>query len=177
MIGKLKDLTFTRNGNQILSVELRADYTEQFDELKDGDVNVEIKKYRPKRSLDANAYCWVLLNKLSAVVKRKPEDIYRDEIREIGGVSRIVCVPEEQAQDVSRGWCRNGIGWQAEQMPSKLPGCVNLILYLGSSEYDTAQMSDLIDLIIQDCQAVGIETDTPERIEEIKSLWAAAPER
>ena len=177
MIGRLRDLTLTRDGNQIVSVEVKADFTERFDALKDGDVNVEIKKFRPKRSLDANAYCWVLIHKLAEALSMDPADVYRSAIREIGGVSKIVCVTEEDADVVARCWTSRGLGWQAEKMPSKLPGCVNLMLWLGSSEYDTKQMSDLIDAIIQDCQAVGIETDTPEEIERIKSLWGTAPER
>lgn len=177
MIAKLRDLTLTRDGNQIVSLELKADFTERFDSLKDGDVNVEIKKYRPRRSLDANAYCWVLIHKLAEALSMDPADVYRHAIREIGGVSKIICVSEDDAETVARCWSSRGIGWQTEQMPSKLPGCVNLMLWLGSSEYDTKQMSSLIDAIIQDCQSVGIETDTPDEIARIKSLWGTAPER
>ena len=69
------------------------------------------------------------------------------------------------------GWEHNGIGWQAETMPSKLPGCTNVILYYGSSTYDTAQMSRLIDLIVQDCDALGIETKDPAEIDRLVEEW------
>lgn len=60
-----------------------------------------------------------------------------------------------------------------ERTQSKLPGCVNVILYYGSSVYDSRQMAALIDKIVQDCHAVGIETRTPEEIASIMEQWEA----
>ena len=43
-----------------------------------------------------------------------------------------------------------------------------MILYYGSSTYDTQQMSLLIDHIVQDAKALGIETMTPAELEALK---------
>ena len=158
-------------------LELDEDFRKEYDELHDGDVDVTIKKFRRRRSLDANAYCWVLIDKLASVLGVPKETVYRDAIKQIGGVSEMVCVREIAFDTLKKAWESKGLGWMCDNVPSKLDGCVNAILYYGSSTYDTKQMSDLIDAIIQDCQAVGIETDTPEEIERIKSLWGTAPER
>jgi hypothetical protein len=56
-------------------------------------------------------------------------------------------------------------------MQSKIDGCTNVILYYGSSVYDTKQMSLLLENLIQDCKALGIQTETPEMIAKMKSLW------
>ena len=66
---------------------------------------------------------------------------------------------------------KNGIGWQTDRFPSKIEGCTNVILYYGSSTYDSAQMSRLLDLIVYDCKIQGIQTDTPEEIAKLKALW------
>ena len=50
MTGRLKDLSFGRNGEQIITLAVDADFTERFDELKDFDVDIEIKKHRKMRS-------------------------------------------------------------------------------------------------------------------------------
>ena len=50
-----------------------------------------LKEYRP-RSLDANAYFWVLCDKLSEKTRISKERIYRNLIKEIGGNSETVCV-------------------------------------------------------------------------------------
>ena len=44
----------------------------------------EIKEHREKRSLDANAYCWVLLDKLADAIRSTKEEIYLQKVREIG---------------------------------------------------------------------------------------------
>ena len=41
----------------------------------------------------------------------------------------------------------------------------------GSSTYDTAQMSKLIDNIVSDCKALGIETLTPDKLDLLKEGW------
>lgn len=67
----------------------------ELDEIKDLDkLSVEAKKYRKKRSLDANAYCWVLINKLAEKLNLKPIEVYRKAIYEVG-VREIV--PDHQS--------------------------------------------------------------------------------
>lgn len=171
MKGRLLDLAFGRDGKQRVTVELDEDFRESWDALHDGEVAVEIKKYRKRRSLDANAYAWVLIDRLAEKLHMTKIDVYRELIRNIGGVSQTVCVQDKAVQDLISGWSHNGLGWFAETMPSKLSGCTNVILYYGSSSYDSAQMSALLDLLIDDCKAQGIETTTPEELAKYKEEW------
>lgn len=171
MKGRLLDFAFGRDGKQRVTVELDEDFREGWDALHDGEVAVEIKKYRKRRSLDANAYAWVLIDRLAEKLRMPKLDVYRELIRNIGGVSQTVCVQDKAVQDLISGWSHNGLGWFAETMPSKLSGCTNVILYYGSSSYDSAQMSALLDLLIDDCKAQGIETTTPEELAKYKEEW------
>ncbi len=172
MKGKLKDLMFGREGEQILTLTTKADCRELFEELKEVDIDFEIKKYRKKRSLDANAYAWVLMDKIAKKLSISKTEVYRESIRDIGGVSQIVCVQDEAVDKLRQGWERHGLGWQTDTMPSKIEGCTNVVLYYGSSMYDTKQMSVLVDKIVQDAKDLGIQTDTPEQIERYKSEWS-----
>lgn len=158
MIGQLKDMRRLFDGRWEITFATREDFTEEFDSLKDAPVKVEIKKAAQKRSNDANAYAWVLLDKLAEKTRIPKTEIYKDAIREIGGVSETVCVQEKAVERLCSGWKKNGIGWQTEVMPSKITGCKNVILYYGSSTYDSIQMSRLLDLIIQQCEQQGIPT-------------------
>ena len=142
------------------------------DSLKPGKVyDVEIKEHRAKRSLDANAYFWVLVDRLAEKTRIPKTDIYRSYIREIGGNNETVCIPTKGVDKLRSGWEHNGLGWLTDTMPSKLPGCTNVVLYYGSSTYDTAQMSRLIDLIVQDCQEQGIETLPPDKLAGMMEEW------
>lgn len=143
-----------------------------FDELHDYEkLTIKLTKHREKRSLDANAYAWVLLDKLAEKLQLPKEEIYRSYIKDIGGNSDIVCVQDKAVDKLRQGWSKNGIGWVTDTMPSKLEGCTNVVLYYGSSSYDKAQMSRLIDMIVNDCKAQGIETRTPDDINRMLALW------
>lgn len=133
--------------------------------------DVEIKQHRERRSLDANAYAWVLMDKLAEKTGIPKTEIYRNYIREIGGNSETVCVVEDAVKKLRTGWEHNGLGWQTDIQLSKISGCVNVILYYGSSTYDSAQMSRLIDMIVYDCKSQGIETMPPDKLAALMEGW------
>lgn len=133
--------------------------------------NYEIERKRKKRSTDANAYFFTLVDKLAEKVNIPKTEIYRNYVKEIGGVSEVICVKNEAVQKLCEVWKDKGLGWQTETIPSKLGGCTNVVLYYGSSTYNTEQMSRLIDLVVEDCKIQGIETKTPDEIANMLSLW------
>lgn len=171
MKAQIVNLTLGMDGRQQLTLALDEDFRSAYDELKDAPITFEPKRWKRKRSLDANAYCWVLLDKLAYTLHRSKTDIYREYVRNIGGVSDTVCVQDKAVAALRKAWEHNGIGWQSETLPSKVKGCTNVILYYGSSTYDTAQMSRLIDMAVSDCKALGIDTASPRMIESLVARW------
>jgi len=169
---RLTELTFTLTGKQRLVLELEGDFRQKFAELKDRDVRVEVKRWRKRRSLDSNAYAWVLMDRIAQATGVPKTEVYRQAIREIGGVSDIVAVPDNAVDKFREGWSKQGIGWQTEILDSK-PGYKRIVVYYGSSTYDTKQMSALIDSLVQDAQALGIETLPPAEIARLNSQWEA----
>ena len=163
-----------KTGKPMLTLEVneRNDFELLVDEMRDKEkLSIEVKQYRAKRSLDANAYFFVLADRLAEKLGITKEEVYRNAIKQIGGVSETVCVKDQAVTRLCEGWRNNGIGWQTDTFPSKIPGCTNVIIYYGSSTYDTAQMSRLIDNVVQDCKAVGIETCPPDELARLLSLW------
>lgn len=172
MIGKLKDMTRSRDGKEyIISFSTQENFSQMFDELNGKEVNIEIKQARKQRSLDANAYCWVLIDKIAEKTGLRKTDVYRHAIKEIGGVSDTICVMDKAVDRLREGWEKNGVGWQTETMPSKVSGCTNVVLYYGSSSYDSKQMSALIDSLIQDAEAVGVATISEEQAKRMLGQW------
>lgn len=160
-----------KTGKARLTIETDSNIFKSAEELFDKDLSCHLVRYRKKRSLDANAYCWVLIDKLAQKLNLPKTDIYRSYIKNIGGNNTTVCVPDKAVETLIKGWEHNGIGWQTDTITSKLDGCTNVILYYGSSTYDTEQMSRLLDLIIQDCEALGISTLTPRELAALKQGW------
>jgi hypothetical protein len=172
MKGKINGVMYSQIKNATLvEIEIDGNRRDEVNGLKEKPVEIILKKYRQKRSLDANSYYWVLVGKLAYKVGIKRSEIYRSHIKDMGGNFTVVCVQEKAADTFCRIWESQGLGWVTVEMPSKIAGCVNIMAYYGSSVYDKEQMSKLINLAVQDCEAVGIETLTPKEIEKMISAW------
>lgn len=139
---------------------------------KDRDYDLIIKEHREKRSLDANAYAWVLIHKLAKAQFEKPITVYRRAVLDVGDNYTPMCVREHDVDRLRKLWESNGDGWQViDRGESNIKGCRTIFAYYGSSVFDAAQMSRLIDSIVQDCKAVGIETLTPDKLQLLKEEW------
>ena len=176
LTGNLTNIAISyATGKPVLSVEVNEDKStlfQMFDELKTAEkLTIKIGRFKKKRSLDANAYCWTLISHLAERLNIPKTDIYRNAIKEIGGNSDTVCVQDKAVQSLCDGWQHNGIGWQTDTFPSKIDGCTNVVLYYGSSTYDTAQMSRLINIIVEECKAQGIETKSKEEVDSLLGQW------
>ena len=162
---KIKDLLLTPQGECALTIIIPRVFLEMYDEYKDKLLRIKLCLWRNKRSTDANAYFWELCGQLSAKLKISPRDIYRILVREVGGNYEITPIKDEAVEDWIRIWENRGLGWVCDVIgKSKFEGYTNVINYFGSSEYDTAQMSRLISLLVQECKNNNIETATPKEL-------------
>lgn len=148
VFGGQAEITFT-----VPKSALRA-----FEGIADKPLAVTIKEYREKRSLSQNAYLWVLLDKLGAKLNRSKEDIYKEYVRDCG-VFEILPIRNDAVERFIKLWQARGLGWVCDDLgESKLDGYTKLIAYYGSSTYNTAEMTRLIDAVLQDCEEQGIDT-------------------
>ena len=145
------------------------------DELTGGDaLDITAKRHREKRSLNANAYYWQLLNQLSVKLMIPTSELHNEMLRKHPVPSGWFAeIPDtEEAEQMIR---------QSETFHLKPTDHVregkygtNYRTYLilkGSSEYNTKEMSVLIDSLVEECKAQGIETKTPEEIARMMALW------
>lgn len=131
----------------------------------DGEKNYVLTIGNDKRSNEANAYYWVLVNELSDKIGIPPKTIYRNHIQDVGGNYEVLPIRDDALETWINNWVSRGLGWVCEKIgESKLRGYTNVICFYGSSTYNTKQMSRLIDLCVQDCKAQGIETMTPTEL-------------
>lgn len=130
--------------------------------------DLTIKEHRKKRSLDANAYAWVLINKIADALRLPPVIVYKQAIENIPGNHEIMPIKEEAFDKFKAIWEAQGIGWPCRKLGrSKFPGYVNVQAYYGSSTYDSRQFSMLLDSLTQDCASLGIETKSQEEIDSL----------
>jgi len=171
-VGTIEDISidYKTQKPKILIVLNERECISSLEELKEDKLSVEIKKYRNKRSLDANAYMWVLISKLEEKVNISKDVIYRDAIKNIG-VYEVIPVKNEAVDRFIEAWTKNGLGWVCETTKSKLDGYTNILAYYGSSTYNTAEMSRLIDLIVQECRQLNIETMSKSELDSLIESW------
>ncbi|MCH5213059.1 MAG: hypothetical protein J1G06_08585 [Oscillospiraceae bacterium] len=142
-----------------------------FPQLKDNrEYVITIKERKKPRSRNANAYAWVLIDKLAEFYGLEPEYIYKQALQNIGGVSVDISVLPKAVDDTIRVWESRGMGWQCERI-GEYDGGVDLKCIYGSSVFNTRQMSQLIDGIVNECKQVGIETMTPDELARLKAAW------
>lgn len=74
----------------------------------------EISPAKKKRSLNANAYAWKLINDIALAVWESPEDVYREALKNIPNICEVLCVQDKAVDSMERLWTRNHIGRRVE---------------------------------------------------------------
>lgn len=136
---------------------------------QDKDKQWEIKEHKKKRSLNANSYCWVLLQKLADKLNTTKEELYTKYIKE-KGIFRTITINNDAVSTICHSWGNQGIGWLYEVI-TRGKTTTDLILYYGSSSYNTKQMANFVDYIVEECKEQDIEILTPQEIESLKENW------
>ena len=113
MRGRLRDLTMNRDRTQNITVTVTADFRDQFDQLQDKDLDIEIRQHREKRSQDANSFCWALCTQIgNAIYPPKPkEEVYKEAIRDVGEYEPLP-IRDEAVETFQRRWAAKGTGYR-----------------------------------------------------------------
>lgn len=172
------DITFTNArmefGRLIIDIpyEQRGTVMNFIRSMKDKVYQMTVKLFKNKRSNNANRYFWELVGRIAADRRIAPEDVYREYIPNVGDNFTTSTIPAEDYERFCKAWCKEGLGWITQLIgPSDKPGKIDVLCYYGSSYYDTAQMARLIDLAVQDCKALGIETRSEEEVASLLGAW------
>lgn len=162
------EVTFTIGDKRVI---------DQLKEMKNTVLSLDIAKNRNKRSLNANAYYWVLADEIAKAISvngTRPTsaiDVYKEHIMDIGAFYMLP-VKQDQVQRFIALWQNKGLGWICDDMgESKLDGYQVIKCYYGSSQYDSQEMNRLLELAIADAKELGIETLTPNEIAELLAFW------
>lgn len=132
---------------------------------------VSVKEQKSKRSLNANSYFWSLCDQLAVAMGIGKTELYQNYVREIGGNNESFMCRKDAVEALRKHWSDKGLGWVTDTLPALNEEWVEVIVYFGSSTYDTAQMSRLINLAVQDCKEFGIQTLDDLEIERLAAEW------
>ena len=153
-------VTFNKDDSANISFVINRNNLDALDNIKTDKLLLVIKEYRQKRSLSQNAYMWVLLNQLAEKLGDKAENIYRHFVEDYG-VRDYVLVQDKAVDELQSRWEKKGMGWFVKVMrKGKVEGTTTVIVYYGSSSYNSKEMSRLRDAVIEECENNEIHTLT-----------------
>ena len=134
---------------------------------QDRDKLFDINEHRLKRSLNANAYLWVLIGKIADVVRADKEEIYLLMLKRYGQREMVSVRADLDVRGFFKYYELAG--------ESSLNGKVfkHYCIFKGSSEFDSREMSILIDGVVSECKELDIETLPPHELMKLKNLWEA----
>ena len=164
MKARLQTIKTDPQGNVYLIVKCyeKWETKKQFEIHKGIDVDIQISPYSPKRSVKANAYMWKLIGLLSQKLHLTKDEIYLNLLREYGVYNTVSCKTAEKKKVIA-DWAKKGKG-NISEVISEENGISTILQYHGTSSYSASQFSRLLDGLKQDCESVGIKTETPEEI-------------
>lgn len=172
--GKLCEPQFSADGHVriVLEVNERQKALEEYEALRDQDLDILVEKHRNHRSHDANAYFWQLVDKIGKVLRSDKWDIYLLQLSR-WGVFNDVIIQERAYPTLQTHFRYTEILREDEDEDPETEQLIKWLTvrcYYGSSDYNTKEMSELIEGTVEDAKALGIET-RPEA--EIARMIAA----
>ena len=136
----------------------------------------ELQEHKTKRTLSQNAYYWVLAGKVAQKTRIPAQEIHNRNLRDLGLVLRIdgalvpVYLPDNDESEKTalhaETYHLKPTSHVKEGKDGKLYRCY--VMLRGSSSFNTEEMTALLDLMIQEAKAQGIETLTPEELERMR---------
>lgn len=151
-----------QSGRFRLTFELESFLPNMVDAIRDVCLRLSIKKWKKKRSLDANARYWVLNSQMAQVLDTTPEELHEELLQRYGlldttddGHISITVRANVDMRRIDGHWrlykvSRDG-KWKS------------YLRIRGTSEYDTAEMSYFIERVMEDARELGIDTETPDQ--------------
>ena len=158
MNGLLTGMLRLAGGEWQITFTTRENPVKWYYRLKDFVCDISIRKSTPKRSKTANDFMWAMCTDIGNAMKPPlpKEMVYRQAIRDVG-VYQPLPIREDAVERFKTVWESRGTGWFVEIVDDcKFPGYKKVFAYFGSSTYNTAEMSRVIDYLKQDMDAMGL---------------------
>ena len=169
MEGMIHSMMRGMGGELYLTLSLAPMHIEELRKLEGERLEVKIDKYRNKRSNNANSYCWAIIGKIAEKMfpPMNKNEVYLEMLKRYGQGTTI-SVQTDKLEDVCREldyWERIGTG----NVNGK--EFTHLRMWVGSSKYNTKEMSLFVSGIVEEAKEMNIETMTPDELSRLVGAW------
>lgn len=124
---------------------------------------LNVSKLFSKRSLSANAYFWKLCTELANKFDTTKDEIYLRQLSSYGQFVdlKVAEIAYEKLKSEYR-YCEVLDNWG---------GWLTVRCYIGSSHYNSREMSVLVNGTVNDCHDAGISTWPDEEVRRMLEIW------
>lgn len=158
----MKEIIFKKH-DSIKVIAETASYIDSLDDSKD--YVLEIKEKKKKRSLNANAYCWKLCTEIANVLRSDKDSIYFKMLKRYGQSELVSVRADIDVSGYFKYYEYFGTGY------AKGKEFTHYTVFKGSSEYDTREMSILLDGIVDEAKNLDIPTLDDLEFERLCKEW------
>lgn len=125
----------------------------------------EIKEYKKKRSLNSNSYLWVLCTEIANIMTLSKEEVYVKMLEDYGVSILVPLTVDTEPEKYFKYYSYFDKG--------KLNGkeCIWYKVFKGSSEYDSKEMTHLLNGVVEEAKQLGIMTLDEIEIQEMLDRW------
>lgn len=158
----------------------RDDIGVEWDALRKNErLAFSVKEYKKKRSLDANAYYWLLVTKLAKVLNLSKPHLHNLLLRRYGqpeiidGQMVFLVLPDSESGTQKANEAETYHIRPTSQVKTGVDGKMyrTYVMLRGSSTYNTAEMSELIEGLVSECREQGIETLPEEELKRMMQMY------
>ncbi len=160
-VGELKDIARSYDGKTVISYEIGHVTPEQADKIASmGKTRITLKKFRAKRSLDANALLWACIGKIAENVKADKWDVYLEMLKRYGQYTYVVVKPNI-VDEFRQQWRETQVVGEIDIHGQK---GIQMLCYFGSSMYNSKEFSVLLDGVLDEMEGMGLSRPLPSDI-------------
>ena len=132
---------------QIIPELLNLDNTKQY--------VITVKEPKSKRSLEQNKLLWSLIHRVAKETYQDDMDVYCAVLERADALSDYVITAVDMADDLRKSF--RGVKFiRMQEVNGK--DCFVYKVYLGSSKMNTSEMNELIEITMQVCSELNIDT-------------------
>ncbi len=131
---------------------------------QDNTKQYEVKEHKQRRSKSQNAYMWEIITQIADIQRLSKEEVYLQMLKDYGQSEIISMLSIINPKGYLKYFEEIGKG----QVNGK--EFTHYKVYKGSSEYDSREMSILIDGVIQEATQLHIPTLTPRQVAEMRII-------
>lgn len=140
---------------------------QQIENIQDEKLSIKAVKYREKRSRDANAMLWACIGEIASVLKIDKWEVYLRMLK-LHGQYTYICVKPNAVEAMKAQWRECEVVGNVNINGTE---SVQMLVYFGSSTYNTKEFSDLLDGVINEMKEIGLDTPPSADMKRALEAW------